>query len=308
MANLSKNDEILVSVMDHHANFVPWQIAAAEIGASLTVLPLSKDQGYSVPALKARLASGRVKLVACSHVSNVLGCVNPVQEIARLAHAAGATVVVDACQSLPHMPVDIQEMGCDFLVGSSHKMLGPTGVGFLWGRRDILEEMPPYMSGGEMVSEVFEDCCTFAKLPHKFEAGTPAIGEIIGLGTAVKYLMGLGMKKVNEYEEELGEYLYERLTMFREVTVYGPKKCRAALCAFSVDGIDNTDLTTALDFEGVAIRSGDHCTQPLHRALGVASTARVSMYVYNTFEEVDLFIKALNVAVKSLGGTLSLRS
>lgn len=280
-------------------------MAAAEVGAEIVAIPLTKEQAYDVDALKDVLAEGNVKLVACSHVSNVLACVNPVQEIARLAHDAGALVLVDACQSVPHMPVDVRALGCDFLVASAHKMCGPTGVGFLWGRKELLEDMPPYMGGGEMIADVFLDRSTYAELPHKFEAGTPAIGEIVAFGSAIEYLNQLGIENVHRYNLELGQYLYERLTNFREISVYGPPPPRAALCAFNVEGVHSSDLATMLDLEGIAVRSGHHCAQPLHRELGVSSSARASLYVYNTKEEIDVFIDALKETVDLLGGTLT---
>lgn len=304
-ANLRRGDRIVVSVMEHHANLVPWQMVAAQVGAEVVPVPLTPDEQYDLAALKRILAEGNVKLVACSHVSNVLACINPVAEIARAAHAAGAIVLVDACQSVPHMPVDVGAIGCDFFVASAHKMCGPTGVGFLWGRKALLEQMPPYMGGGEMIADVFLDHSTYAELPHKFEAGTPAIGEIVAFGAAIEYLQGLGMERVHAYETELAGYLYERLTGLKEVRVYGPRSPRAALCAFNVDGVHSSDLATMLDLEGVAVRSGHHCAQPLHRELGVASSARASLYVYNTREEVDVFIEALKEAVALLGGTLT---
>lgn len=304
--NLKRGDKILVSVMEHHANLVPWQMLAEETGAKVIPIPLSEDEGYNIAALKEELDKGKVKLVACNHVSNVLGCLNPVEEIAALAHDKGATVLLDACQSVPHMPVDVQKLGCDFLVASAHKMCGPTGVGFLWGRNDLLESMPPYMGGGEMISDVFLDRSTYACPPHKFEAGTPAIGEIVAFGAAIDYLNKFGMDEIHRFEIELGEYLWERLTAFREVRVYGPKPPRAALCAFNIDGVHSSDLATMLDLEGVAVRSGHHCAQPLHRELGVPSSARASLYIYNTRDEVDALIEAMKSSVDLLGATLTL--
>lgn len=305
VANLKKGDRIIVSVMEHHANLVPWQMLAETTGATLTPIPLDHHQSYDVDALARELDAGHVKLVACSHVSNVLGCFNPVERIVQLAHARDALVLVDACQSVPHMPVDVAALGCDFLVASAHKMCGPTGVGFLWGRRELLEAMPPYMGGGEMISDVFLDRSTYAKPPHKFEAGTPAIGEIVAFDAAIHYLQTLGLHHVHAFELELGDYLYRRLTQFREVTVYGPPPPRAALCAFNVDGVHSSDLATMLDLEGVAVRSGHHCAQPLHRELGVSHSARASLYIYNTKEEIDVFVEALKGAVDVLGGTLT---
>lgn len=304
-ANIREGDEIVISVMEHHANLVPWQMLAESVGARVVAVPLTAEETYDVEKLKTALESGKVKLVAFSHVSNVLGCVNPVEQIVELAKAAGATTLIDACQSVPHMRVDVREIGCDFLVASGHKMCGPTGIGFLFGRKELLEAMPPYMGGGEMIADVFLDHSTYAELPHKFEAGTPAIGEAVGLGAAINYLNSLGMEAVEAYEHELAEYLYESLTAFEEVTVYGPPPPRAALCAFNVKGLNGTDVATLLDLEGVAVRSGHHCAQPLHRELGVESSARASLYVYNTKAEVDTFIAALRSSVDMLGGTLT---
>jgi cysteine desulfurase / selenocysteine lyase len=304
-ANIQEGDQIVVSVMEHHANLVPWQMLARDVGAEVVAVPLTDDQTYDVDALRAILQSGRVKMVACSHVSNVLGCFNPVNDIVALAHEVGATTLVDACQSVPNMPVSVRDIGCDFLVASGHKMCGPTGIGFLYGRRIVLEAMPPYMGGGEMIADVFLDHSTYAALPHKFEAGTPAIGEAVGLGAAINYMRGLGMDAVKAYEQELGQYLYASLTQFKEVTVYGPRPPRAALCAFNIDKLNSSDIATMLDLEGVAVRSGHHCAQPLHRALGVETSARASLYVYNTRTDIDAFIVALKSSVDLLGGTLT---
>jgi cysteine desulfurase / selenocysteine lyase len=307
-ANISEGDEIVVSVMEHHANLVPWQMLANECGATIVPIPLTANETYDIEALRIALGSGRVKLVACSHVSNVLGCINPVDEIVSLTHAAGAVVLVDACQSVPHMRVNVELMDCDFLVASGHKMCGPTGIGFLYGRRALLSSMPPYMGGGEMIADVYLDRSTYAELPHKFEAGTPAIGEAVGLGAAIAYLNGFGMAAVEEYTHKLASYLYSSLTAFKEVTVYGPPPPRAALCAFNVDGLNGTDIATMLDLDGVAVRSGHHCAQPLHRVLGVESSARASLYVYNSTADVDAFITALTEAVELLGGSLTPRN
>jgi cysteine desulfurase / selenocysteine lyase len=303
--NISEGDEIVVSVMEHHANLVPWQMLAQECGATIVPIPLTANETYDMEALRIALGSGRVKLVACSHVSNVLGCINPVDEIVSLTHAAGAVVLVDACQSVPHMRVNVELMDCDFLVASGHKMCGPTGIGFLYGRRALLNSMPPYMGGGEMIADVYLDRSTYAELPHKFEAGTPAIGEAVGLGAAIAYLNGFGMAAVEEYTHKLASYLYSSLTAFKEVTVYGPPPPRAALCSFNVDGLNGTDIATMLDLDGVAVRSGHHCAQPLHRVLGVESSARASLYVYNSTADVDAFITALTEAVELLGGSLT---
>lgn len=303
--NLKPGDAIVVSVMEHHANLVPWQMISQVTGAIIIPIGLAGSQTYDIEALKTALNSHNVRLVACSHVSNVLGCINPVHQITALAHEKGALVMLDACQSVPHMPVDVQALACDFMVASAHKMCGPTGAGFLYGRKHILEAMPPFMGGGEMIADVFLDHSTYADLPHKFEAGTPAIGEIVGFGAALEYLNQLGMQNVHRFEEEMGAYLYARLNAFEEVTIYGPPPPRAALCAFNVKDVHSSDLATMLDLEGVAVRSGHHCAQPLHRELGISSSARASLYIYNTMGDVDVFIEALKGAVDILGGTLT---
>lgn len=306
-ANLGPGDEVVVSVMEHHSNLVPWQLVAERTGATVRAVPLTAGQEYDTAALRAILDEGRVKLVACSHVSNVLACVNPVAEITAAAHAAGALVLVDACQSVPHMPVDVTALGADWLVASAHKMCGPTGVGFLWGRTELLNAMPPFMGGGEMIQDVYLDHSTYTGLPHKFEAGTPAIAEVVALGAAVDYLSALGMPAVAAWEAELGAYLYDRLAAFKEVTIYGPPSGRAALCAFNIAGVHPSDLATFLDLEGVAVRAGHHCAQPLHRELGVDGSARASLYLYNTRAEVDTFIASLLAATEMLGVTLTPR-
>ncbi|NES25403.1 MAG: aminotransferase class V-fold PLP-dependent enzyme, partial [Symploca sp. SIO3E6] len=249
-----------------------------------------------------QLLCDRTKLVGVAHISNTLGCINPIEEIIPLAHQYGAKVIIDGCQSVPHMPIDVQAMDCDWLVASAHKMCGPTGIGFLYGKLELLEEMPPFLGGGEMIAEVFLDHSTYAELPHKFEAGTPAIAEAIALGAAVDYLMGLGMDKIAAYEQELTAYLFALLRQLPEVKIYGPQpqtrgKGRAALAAFTVEGLDSSDISTMLDQEGVAIRSGHHCTQPLHRLLGITGSARASLSFYNTQAEIDAFIVALQETI-----------
>ena len=306
LSNVKAGDKIIVSAMEHHANLVPWQILAKRVGAQVIAVRIdAENQSYDTKHLKQLLDSGGVKLVACCHVSNVLGCENPVHEIVSLAHEAGAVTLIDACQSVPHMRVDVQSIGTDFLVASSHKMLGPTGVGFLYGRRELLDAMPPYMGGGEMIADVFLDDSTYAEPPHKFEAGTPPIGEVIAFGTAIDYLNDIGLDKVHDFELSVAEYLYKSLTQFEEVEVYGPAPPRASLCAFNVKGIHSSDLATMLDLDGVAVRSGHHCAQPLHRELGVTASARASLYIYNSTSDVDALIESLKEAVDILGGTLT---
>lgn len=294
---LQRGDEIILSVMEHHSNIIPWQLIAQKTGAVLKYVHLTESEEFDLEQFK-QLISEKTKLVSVVHVSNTLGCINPVEEIIAIAHRYGAKVLIDACQSVPHLPIDVQAMDCDWLVASGHKMCAPTGIGFLYGKLHLLEAMPPFMGGGEMISEVFLDYATYACLPHKFEAGTPAIGEAIALGAAVDYLTKIGMDKIHAYEEELTAYLFKQLLTIPQVRVYGPQptadgKGRAALAAFTVEGLDSSDVSTMLDQEGVAIRSGHHCTQPLHRILGVPGTARASLYFYNTHKEIDIFIAAL---------------
>jgi cysteine desulfurase/selenocysteine lyase len=298
--NLKGGDVILLSVMEHHSNIVPWQLLAEKLGVVLDFIPLNERGELSLEELINRLTD-RVKLVSIVHVSNTLGCVNPVAKVTELAHQVGAKVLVDGCQSVPHMPIDVQSIGCDWLVASGHKMCGPTGIGFLYGREEILAEMPPFLGGGEMIAEVYFDHSTYADLPHKFEAGTPAIGEAIALGSAIDYLTQIGMDKIHDYEQELINYLMTKLQDLPELTLYGPHSDRAALIAFNAPlGIHANDLAALLDQEGIAIRSGHHCTQTLHRFLGINGTARASLYFYNTKEEIDRFVVALKETLSFL--------
>jgi cysteine desulfurase / selenocysteine lyase len=314
MNNLQPGDEIILSVMEHHSNIVPWQLVAQKTGAVLKFVELTPEETFDLEQFKSLLCE-KTKLVSTVHVSNTLGCINPVQEICALAHKYGAKVLIDACQSVPHMPVDVQQIDCDWLVASGHKMCAPTGIGFLYGKLNVLESMPPFFGGGEMIAEVFLDHSTYAELPHKFEAGTPAIGEAIALGAAIDYLTNIGMDKIHAYEAELTAYLFEQLQQIPEIRIYGPKpdakavrvaslpgEGRAALAAFTVGEVHANDLSTLLDQEGVAIRSGHHCTQPLHRFLGLPATARASLSFYNTREEIDVFIKALKDTLEFFGG------
>lgn len=306
LTNLQRGDEIILSVMEHHSNLVPWQLVAKTTGAVLNFVELTANEEFNLEQFKT-LISDKTKLVAVVHVSNTLGCINPVQEIAKIAHHYGAKVLIDACQSVPHMPIDVQAIDCDWLVASGHKMCGPTGIGFLYGKRDILRAMPPFLGGGEMIADVFLDSSTYADLPHKFEAGTPAIAEAVGLGAAVDYLSNIGMDKIHAYEAELTVHLFEQLQQIPEIRVYGPKpdkngEGRAALAAFTAGEVHPHDLSTILDQAGVAIRAGHHCTQPLHRYLKAQSTARASLYFYNTREEIDVFITALKEAIEFFGG------
>jgi cysteine desulfurase / selenocysteine lyase len=296
LANLQAGDEVILTVAEHHSNLVPWQLISQKTGAVLKFVGLSSDEGFDLEGYQA-LLSDKTKLVSVVHVSNTLGSVAPVQEIVALAHARGAKVLIDACQSAPHMPLDVQAIDCDWLVASGHKMCAPTGIGFLYGKLEVLRSMPPFFGGGEMIADVFLDHSTYADLPHKFEAGTPAIGEAIALGAAIDYLTNIGMAEIHAYEQELSAYLYQQVTKISQVRVYGPKTHRAALTAFTSGEIHPHDLSTMLDQSGIAIRAGHHCTQPLHRELKAQSTARASLYFYNTKAEIDVFVAALQESI-----------
>jgi cysteine desulfurase / selenocysteine lyase len=304
-STLKPGDEIILSVMEHHSNLIPWQLVAQRTGAVLKFVELTETQEFDLEHFQS-LLSDKTKLVAVVHVSNTLGCINPVKEIVELAHRHGARVLIDACQSVPHMPVDVQAIGCDWLVASGHKMCAPTGIGFLYGKLDLLRAMPPFLGGGEMIADVFLDHATYADLPHKFEAGTPAIAEAIALGAAVDYLTDIGMDTIHAYEQELTTHLYQRLAEIPEITTYGPNpnadaSNRASLAAFTAGSVHPHDLSTILDQAGIAIRAGHHCTQPLHRHLAAQSTARASLYFYNTRDEIDVFIAALKESVEFFG-------
>lgn len=301
LENLKEGDEIITTVMEHHSNLVPWRIIAQKTGAVIKYVGLTPEETFDFEQYQ-ELLSEKTKLVTVVHVSNTLGNVNPVEEITRLAHEKGAKVLIDACQSVPHQKIDVQALNCDWLVASGHKMCGPTGIGFLYGKKAILEAMQPFLGGGEMINEVFLDHFTCGELPHKFEAGTPAIAEAIGLGAAIDYLNEIGMDNIHGYEVELSSYLFKKLSKIRNVRIYGAKpdengEGRAALAAFNVEGIHASDLATLLDHEGIAIRSGHHCTQPLHRLFNASGSARASLYFYNTREEIDVFVKALQETI-----------
>jgi cysteine desulfurase/selenocysteine lyase len=303
--NLKAGDEIITTVMEHHSNFVPWQQVAAKTGAVLKFVELSEEEGFDLEYFE-RLLSEKTKLVAVVHISNTLGCVNPVAEISRLAHQAGAKLLIDACQSAPHYPLDVQAIDCDWLVASGHKMCGPTGIGFLYGKEAVLEAMPPFLGGGEMIDEVTFEGFTWGELPHKFEAGTPAIAEAIALGAAVDYLTAIGMDKIHAYEQELTQYLFKQLRQIPNLRLYGPLPeeidgDRAALAAFNVKGLHASDISALLDQDGVAIRSGHHCTQPLHSLMEASGSARASLSFYNTREEIDRFIDSLQGAIAFFG-------
>ncbi len=299
---LKAGDAILYSEAEHHSNLLPWQALAERRDLRLKVLPVLDDGSLDLDGLDRTLEDG-VRLVALGHVSNVLGTENPIAQIARHAHRAGAVMVVDAAQSVPHMPVDVRALGADFLAFSGHKMTGPTGIGVLWGRRDLLEAMPPFLRGGDMVGSVGLRQATFAAVPYKFEAGTQAIAEAIGLGAAVEYLTGLGMEGVRLHSRALAMRMAEALAEVPGVTVYGPPpgRPRTAVVSFNVDGIHPHDLATLLDGRGVAIRAGHHCAQPLMDRFGVPAMARASVYVYNREKDIERLVAAVRHAQAVFG-------
>jgi cysteine desulfurase/selenocysteine lyase len=287
--------------MEHHSNIVPWQLIAQRTGAVLRAIPID-SQGRLVLDDIDTLLQG-VKMLAITHQSNVLGTINPIAELTRKAHAVGALILVDGAQSVPHMPVDVQALDIDFLAFSGHKMVGPTGVGVLWGRKALLDAMPPFLGGGSMIKTVTIESSTYADVPARFEAGTPMIGEAIALGAAVTYLMDIGMANIAAYEHQLSAYLIERLDEVPEVTWYGPPvgADRGAMAAFSMTGVHPHDIAQILDGEGVAVRAGHHCTQPLHVALDVPSSVRASCYLYTNTHDIDRLVHGLS-KVKQLFG------
>jgi cysteine desulfurase/selenocysteine lyase len=302
-ANLRPGDEVLLTVMEHHSNLVPWQLLAERTGCVLRHAGLTETGELDLEDLRSKI-SERTALVSLVQVSNTLGCLNPISQVAELAHAAGALLLVDACQSLPHLPVNVQQLGADFLVGSSHKLCGPTGIGFLWGREALLEAMPPFLGGGEMIQDVYLEHSTWAGLPHKFEAGTPAIGEAIGMGAALDYLQQLGLERIHAWEQHLTAHLFQRLQAIDGLHILGPtpqqQPDRAALAAFHVDGVHANDLSALLDSAGICIRSGHHCTQPLHRLFNISASARASLSFTNTIAEIDQFAEELQGSIAFL--------
>ncbi|MBI5302919.1 MAG: cysteine desulfurase [Chloroflexi bacterium] len=292
-ANIHPGDEIVTTVLEHHSNIVPWQILAQEMGAVLKHIRVD-DQGLLLPEDIAALITEKTKLVAVTMMSNVAGTITPINDLIARAHAVGARVVVDAAQSVPHMPVDVQALDCDFLAFSGHKMLAPF-VGVLYGKRALLEAMPPFMAGGDMIREVFLDHSTWNDLPHKFEAGTPAIAEAIGLGAAVDYLTALGMDNVRAHERDLVAYALDQISALDHVRVIGPHdpNQRGGVVAFSIPEAHPHDVATIFDREGICVRAGHHCAMPLHDFFGLAATTRASFYIYNIPEEVDKLVETL---------------
>lgn len=301
--NLKPGDEILLSRMEHHSNLVPWQMVARETGARLAFIPIGSDWTMEM-AEADRLISHRTRLVAVSQMSNVLGTINPVRELAQMAHRKGALILVDGAQSVPHMPVDVVDLDCDFLAFSGHKMLGPMGIGVLYAREELLGAMEPYQGGGSMIDEVTCDGATWNDIPHRFEAGTPNVEGAVALGAAIDYLQQLGMERVRGHEVELTGYALAALEQMEGFYLFGPRdpEIRGGVISFNLRDADAYDVAAFLDQEGVAIRAGHHCCQPLMKRLGVAATARASFYLYNSREEVDALVAGLNRARGALGG------
>lgn len=302
LSNLKAGDVILTSEMEHHANLIPWQQLAARTGATVKYIPVD-EHGYLDMATFDAWLTPAVKLVAITQMSNVLGTVTPVGEIVQKAHAVGALVLLDGAQAVPHMPTDVQAFECDFLAFSGHKMLGPTGIGVLWARKEILADMPPFLTGGDMIKKVTFDGCEWNELPWKFEAGTPAIAEVVGLGAAVDYLNEIGMHNVRLHEIELTTYAFDRLSQVEGIRIYGPHDptARGGAVAFTLGDIHPHDIAAVLDGEGICVRAGHHCAMPLHDKFGLQATARASFYVYNTPQEVDRLAEGLDKTRELLG-------
>lgn len=289
---LKSGDEIVLTPMEHHSNLIPWQQVAEETGAELTYVPMQRDGTIALRDVEETV-NERTKIVAMAHVSNVLGTINPVKEVAAIAHRHGAVIVVDGAQSAPHMPVDVQDMNCDFFAFSGHKMCAPTGIGVLYGKESLLEQMEPMEFGGEMIDHVDLYEATWKELPWKFEGGTPLIAGAIGLGAAIDFLTDIGIERIQRHEQQLTAYALEQLEALDGIEIYGPRRNQAGLVTFNVQGIHPHDVATVLDSEGIAVRAGHHCAQPLMRWLKQTATARASMYVYNTEEDIDRFVQGL---------------
>jgi len=298
--NLKSGDEILLTEMEHHSNLIPWQLCAEETGAVLKFIPFNEDGTLDLSDPE-KWFTNKTKLVAVIHQSNVFGTVNPIKDIIKLAKGVGAVTLIDAAQSVPHQKVDIQDLDCDFLAFSGHKMLGPTGVGVLYGKPEILEEMPPFMGGGEMIRTVSLNESTWNDIPWKFEAGTPNIAQAIGLGSAIDYINEIGLDKIHEHEQDILTYALEKMQKIPEVNIYGSADERGAVISFNLKNIHPHDLSQLLDNDGIAIRAGHHCAQPIMKKLGVSATGRASFYLYNSKEDVDRLCESLVKTVKFMG-------
>lgn len=296
---LKSGDEIIISAMEHHSNIVPWQLMCERTGAMLKVIPMSETGELDLDAYRS-LLSDKTKLVSVTHISNTLGTINPVKEMIDLAHEAGALFLVDGAQSIQHMKIDVRELDCDFFAFSGHKVFGPTGVGVLYGKRDILNSMPPYQGGGDMIEKVTFEKTTYNELPHKFEAGTPNISGGLGLGEAINYLSGLNLDEIQKYEKGLAVYAEEQLKAIKGLRIIGNAQHKTSVVSFIIDGLHPFDVGTLLDKMGIAVRTGHHCTQPIMDFFGIPGTIRASFAFYNTKSEIDSFIQALNRSVEML--------
>lgn len=297
-SNLKKDDGIVITELEHHSNIVPWQILCQEIGTRLEYVGIDENGFLDLEHMIELISSKKVKLVSLSHMSNVLGTIVPIEGIIKVAHQHGIPVIVDGAQSVPHMPVNVKNMDCDFLVFSAHKMLGPTGVGVLYAKKEFLEKMRPFMGGGDMIKEVFKFHTNYNEVPYKFEAGTPNIADVVGFGAAIDYLEKIGMENIRRHEISLTDYALESILSLKYVTVYGPRdpKYRGAVISFNIADIHPHDLATIMNDHGIAIRSGHHCAQVLMQRLDVPATSRASFYIYNTKEEIDKFVNAIKEA------------
>ncbi|MCH8026649.1 MAG: cysteine desulfurase [candidate division Zixibacteria bacterium] len=300
--HINEGDEIVITEMEHHANLIPWVILAKRKKAVLKRIPITSDGRLNLDSIE-KIITDKTKIVALSHMSNVLGTINPVSEIAEIAHKHGAVVVADGAQAVPHMPVNVTELGVDFYTFSAHKMLGPTGVGVLWGKKELLEKMQPFMTGGEMIREVHFDKVTWANIPHRFEPGTPNIAGVIGFAAAIDYLEKIGMDKIRQHEIEITQYALEKLSKINKLEIQGPTdpQIRGAAISFTDSDIHPHDISTFLDSKGIAIRAGHHCAQPLLRILGKVATARASFYIYNDEADVDRLVEAIIEMKKYFG-------
>ena len=297
-SNLKKDDGVVITELEHHSNIVPWQILCQEIGTRLEYVGIDENGFLDLEHMIELISSKKVKLVSLSHMSNVLGTIVPIERIIKIAHEHGIPVIVDGAQSAPHMPVNVKNMDCDFLVFSAHKMLGPTGVGVLYAKKELLENMRPFMGGGDMIKEVFKFHTNYNEVPYKFEAGTPNIADVVGFGAAIDYLEKIGMENIRRHEISLTEYALESMLSLKYVTVYGPRdpKYRGGVISFNIADIHPHDLATIMNDHGIAIRSGHHCAQVLMQRLDVPATSRASFYIYNTKEEIDKFVNAIKEA------------
>ena len=300
---IQSGDEILLTLMEHHSNLVPWQQLSNRTGCILRHVGVTSAGEIDMKDLEDKL-NVRTKLLSLVHISNTLGCCNPIEKITRMVHSYGGSILIDACQSLAHQAIDVSTLNIDFLAGSSHKLCGPTGVGFLWAREENLEKMPPFLGGGEMIEEVFLNNSTWAELPHKFEAGTPAIGEAIGMGEALTYLQRIGLDNIHSWEQKLNQYLFQELHRINGINIFGPlpeqQSNRGALVTFTAEGAHANDIAALLDSTGICIRSGHHCCQPLHRHYGLTASARASLSFTSTMNEIDSFVEELSSTITFL--------